>query len=236
MKNFIFGAIAMLVLFIGGYFVLAPGGEEVAEVSAEAEPSRDTTVVTLARSGSGGEGNGGVLVFIGGEYAVAKTLEAAEEAEAVRATPTAQTTANPDPRPGPTATATATATSAPEVTPAPERVCVSGPYVVYFDLDSASVNASAAETLNRVAQQYRLNCPGARVAVAGHTDEGDGRRDATRMSQRMAASVAQYLGSRGVPGGSISTEALGRSQPRVRTEEGVSDPQNRRVEITFGRS
>ncbi|QZH74399.1 MAG: OmpA family protein [Erythrobacter sp.] len=231
MKNFLLGALAMLVLLAGGYSIsmmLIPGEEASASVAGD-DPPKDTRVAAMVRT----NGNGGTLVFIGGENAVAKTLEAAEEAEASANAATPPATTDSDPRPAPAVTATATA--APGDPPPPRGVCISGPYTVYFDSDSSSVNASAAETLNRVAQHYRLNCQGASVSLAGHTDEGSGRRQAVRLSERMAASVAQYLGSRGVPSGSISSEAFGRSQLRVATDEDASDPQNRRVEITFGR-
>lgn len=235
MKNFLYGALAMLVLFVGGYLVMQAREAESAAEVAEAEPPKETPVATLANVGTGG-GQSGTLVFIVGENAVAKTLEAAAEAEAGGSTATVNMNADADPRPGPAATAapTSSPTASTDYTP-PSRVCVGGPYIVYFDSDSANVNSSAAETLNRVAQQYRLNCQGATVSLAGHTDEGDGRRQAVRLSERMAASVAQYLGSRGVPSGSISSEAFGRSQLQVQAVEGVSSPQNRRVEITFGR-
>nr|MDP9415782.1 flagellar motor protein MotB [Pseudomonadota bacterium] len=39
---------------------------------------------------------------------------------------------------------------------------------------------------------------------------------------------------RGVPDGAITTEAFGESRPLVETADGVREPQNRRVEITFG--
>jgi outer membrane protein OmpA-like peptidoglycan-associated protein len=54
------------------------------------------------------------------------------------------------------------------------------------------------------------------------------------LSQRRADSVRSYLAGRGIPDGSIATEAFGESRPLVETADGVREPQNRRVEITFG--
>ena len=42
------------------------------------------------------------------------------------------------------------------------------------------------------------------------------------------------MATKGVPDGSITTEAFGESRPLVDTADGVREPQNRRVEITFG--
>ena len=42
------------------------------------------------------------------------------------------------------------------------------------------------------------------------------------------------MATKGVPDGVMSTEAFGESRPLVDTADGVREPQNRRVEITFG--
>lgn len=54
------------------------------------------------------------------------------------------------------------------------------------------------------------------------------------LSQRMAANVRAYLAGRGIPDGSMTTEAFGESRRLIDTPDGVREPQNRRVEITFG--
>jgi outer membrane protein OmpA-like peptidoglycan-associated protein len=45
--------------------------------------------------------------------------------------------------------------------------------------------------------------------------------------------VKAYMAGKGVPEGSMTTEAFGESRPLVETADGVREPQNRRVEITF---
>jgi outer membrane protein OmpA-like peptidoglycan-associated protein len=46
--------------------------------------------------------------------------------------------------------------------------------------------------------------------------------------------VKSYLESKSIPGGVITTEAFGESNPRVPTADGVREVQNRRVEVTYG--
>ena len=46
--------------------------------------------------------------------------------------------------------------------------------------------------------------------------------------------MKSYLAGKGVPDAAMSTEAFGESKPLVDTADGVREPQNRRVEITFG--
>jgi outer membrane protein OmpA-like peptidoglycan-associated protein len=54
------------------------------------------------------------------------------------------------------------------------------------------------------------------------------------LSQRRADSVKQYLAGKGVPDTALTTQAFGETKLLVQTADGVREPQNRRVEITFG--
>ncbi len=70
--------------------------------------------------------------------------------------------------------------------------------------------------------------------LGGHADRSGSADYNVGLSQRRADAVKAYLGGRGVPDGAMSTEAFGESRPLVETADGVREPQNRRVEITFG--
>jgi outer membrane protein OmpA-like peptidoglycan-associated protein len=70
--------------------------------------------------------------------------------------------------------------------------------------------------------------------LAGHADKSGSAQYNVGLSQRRADAVRSYLEGRGVPGGAIASEAFGESRPLVETADGVREPQNRRVEITFG--
>jgi outer membrane protein OmpA-like peptidoglycan-associated protein len=54
-----------------------------------------------------------------------------------------------------------------------------------------------------------------------------------RLSARRAETVGQALIERGIPAEDISLEAMGEEDPLVPTEDGVPEPQNRRVVIQF---
>lgn len=117
--------------------------------------------------------------------------------------------------------------------PAPVVQCNTGPYIVFFDWDRSDITAEAATVLDNAVSSYR-NCGNASVMLAGHTDRSGSAQYNMGLAQRRNASVRDYLTGRGVPGGRISSEAFGESQPRVPTADGVREPQNRRVEITYG--
>lgn len=117
--------------------------------------------------------------------------------------------------------------------PAEEPACVAGPFMVFFNADSDVLTPQATAILDNAAEAYQ-NCGQAQVMVAGHTDRNGGDDYNVGLSQRIAASVRTYLVGRGIPDGVVTTESFGESRPLVETADGVSEPQNRRAEITFG--
>jgi outer membrane protein OmpA-like peptidoglycan-associated protein/opacity protein-like surface antigen len=107
------------------------------------------------------------------------------------------------------------------------------PAIVYFGWDEDDLTDRARQTLNEVAQNYRATGQAA-VTLAGHADRSGSAGYNVGLSQRRANAVRDYLVSLGVPGGSITSQAFGETRPAVETADGVREPDNRRVEITFG--
>ncbi len=117
--------------------------------------------------------------------------------------------------------------------PPPVVECNTGPYIVFFDWDKSDLTTSAMSTLDTAVAQYG-NCGNARVMLAGHADKSGKPAYNVGLSQRRNTSVRGYLESHGISGGVITTDALGETTPRVPTEDGVREQQNRRVEVTYG--
>ena len=117
--------------------------------------------------------------------------------------------------------------------PPPAPVCQQGPYIVFFNWDESAITPEAATILDNAVSAY-ANCGTAAVMLAGHTDTSGSAQYNMGLAERRNTSVREYLSSRGVPGGRISTEAFGETQLRVPTADGVRELQNRRVEITYG--
>ena len=106
------------------------------------------------------------------------------------------------------------------------------PTVVYFGADSDTLNADARARLDGAVEQYRKGGP-QQVILAGHADSAEGSPAYTvGLSQRRANNAREYLASRGVPSGVMTTQAFGQSRPAV--EATGPEPDNRRVEVTFG--
>ncbi len=121
---------------------------------------------------------------------------------------------------------------APEPMPTPPPAIV-GPFIVFFDWDRSDITPQAAAILDNAASAYQQTGQ-AQVVLAGHADRSGSADYNVGLSQRRADAVRSYLAGRGVPDGAIATEAFGESRPLVETADGVREPQNRRVEITFG--
>jgi OOP family OmpA-OmpF porin len=117
--------------------------------------------------------------------------------------------------------------------PPPPAPCVAGPFMVFFDWDRDEITPQAAAILDNAASAY-TTCGQAQVMIAGHADRSGSDQYNVGLSQRRAANVRSYLAGRGIPDGVMTTEAFGESRPLVETADGVREPQNRRVEITFG--
>ena len=141
----------------------------------------------------------------------------------------------PPPPPPPPATQTCPDGSvilATETCPAP-AVVQAGPFIVFFDWDKSDITPEAAAILDNAAAAYQQT-GSAQVMLAGHADRSGSADYNVGLSQRRADAVRAYLAGRGVADGAMSTSAFGESQPLVQTADGVREPQNRRVEITFG--
>ncbi len=133
----------------------------------------------------------------------------------------------PAPEPAPAAVA-----PAPEPAPAPAAVAAPGPFIIFFDWDKSVITPEAASILKAAAQAYK-DTGQSSVKLAGHADKSgtDAYNDA--LSARRSAAAKAFMVKEGVPADVIGTESFGEGKPLVDTADGVREPQNRRVEITF---
>ena len=106
--------------------------------------------------------------------------------------------------------------------------------VVFFDWDKDEITPQAAAILDNAAAAYRR--PAARLRSCSPVTPTVRVRPSTMSACPSVAprNVRAYLAGRGIPDGVITQEAFGESRPLVETADGVREPQNRRVEITYG--
>ena len=106
------------------------------------------------------------------------------------------------------------------------------PNNITFAHDDATLNPSFTSSLNQLAQtmnQYNQTT----INVAGHTDSTGSDSYNYNLSRQRAASVANYLISRGVSPNRINAVGYGESSPIASNDNEYGRAQNRRVEITI---
>jgi len=106
-------------------------------------------------------------------------------------------------------------------------------YLVFFAWDQADLTPVTMAVLDQVAADYASGRP-SRVMLTGHADRSGSDAYNDGLSEQRARSVARALVARGVPERALDVQWFGERQPRIPTEDGVREPQNRRVEIVFG--
>lgn len=107
-------------------------------------------------------------------------------------------------------------------------------YMVFFDFDRSDLTIEAVDILKKVVDNAKKGKVTS-LEVTGHADRAGSDKYNMRLSQRRADAVKKQLIRLGLPGSEITTVAKGERQPLVPTKDGVREPQNRRVEILYGK-
>lgn len=116
------------------------------------------------------------------------------------------------------------------VAPPPAQCGVEAPGLIFFEFDSAVPQQDAVETIEYVVENAPT-CNWDSFTVVGHADRAGSSAYNIGLSEDRAEAIANLMTSRGIPAGSITTQAKGEESPRVPTADGVRELQNRRVEI-----
>jgi len=104
------------------------------------------------------------------------------------------------------------------------------PSGITFDTDQAMIQPQFRPTLDQVAQTL-AEYPKTMIDVVGHTDATGSEAYNQGLSERRAASVADYLGSHGVASVRMATIGYGKTRPIATNETAEGRAENRRVEI-----
>jgi len=107
---------------------------------------------------------------------------------------------------------------------------------VTFETNSAVLTAQDKLLLDSAAQAI-LSRPAYSVEVRGHTDDRGSNAYNQKLSERRAASVREYLISKGIPEGRFSgVKGFGEEQPIASNDTDEGRAQNRRVTLQFTRT
>lgn len=101
-----------------------------------------------------------------------------------------------------------------------------------FSYDDSNLASKYLPSVNAQAE-YLKNHPGARVLVAGHTDERGSREYNVALGERRANTVADILRMAGVNRQQVRVVSYGKERPANYGHDDASHAQNRRVEFTY---
>lgn len=101
---------------------------------------------------------------------------------------------------------------------------------VNFEFDSARLTVNAKTLLDPVADAL-IARPDIKVEIDGHTDGKGSVPYNQKLSERRAASVVQYLSSRGIDAGRMTAKGFGKSMPVADNATDEGRELNRRVEL-----
>jgi OOP family OmpA-OmpF porin len=155
------------------------------------------------------------------------------ECAGARPAPAAPAPAAPA-RPAPPAAAPAPAAPAPPARPAPASVrqAVVIQADALFDFDKSVLRPDGKKAIDDALAKLR-GVDLEMVIATGHTDSIGTAQYNQRLSERRAASVKDYLVSKGIPASKITTIGKGKSQPVATNKTAEGRQKNRRVDIEF---
>jgi OOP family OmpA-OmpF porin len=102
---------------------------------------------------------------------------------------------------------------------------------VTFATNSATLDPTSTEILDRVANALQNAQSGARLELAGYTSRTGGKAYNVRLSQQRAESVMKYLIGKGVPAGMLTAKGYGWDFPIDTNATAAGRANNRRVEL-----
>lgn len=112
------------------------------------------------------------------------------------------------------------------------NITLNMPGNITFATNSADLNAGFFQVLNSVAlvvNEFNQTV----IEVAGHTDNTGGDTYNQQLSERRAAAVVAYLGTRSVRSDRVITVGMGEKRPVATNETEAGRQLNRRVELTL---
>ncbi|MBT6090534.1 MAG: OmpA family protein [Rhodospirillaceae bacterium] len=105
-------------------------------------------------------------------------------------------------------------------------------FQIYFDFDSANLNAAAQAVVTQISEAHEKYNP-ATVLVIGHTDSAGSSDYNIMLSQSRAETVYNALAEEGIDQSEMRVEAYGEERPRTSQSDGTRERDNRRVDVIF---
>lgn len=106
-------------------------------------------------------------------------------------------------------------------------------YLVFFDFDKSMVTDEGESIVEAVVTELNGRSDVNAITIIGHTDTSGSNSYNQRLAMKRAQAVMDTLVERGVDPALIRMESRGESDLIVQTADGIREPANRRVSISF---
>jgi outer membrane protein OmpA-like peptidoglycan-associated protein len=120
----------------------------------------------------------------------------------------------------------------PPVAPPPPPPAAPKEFIVFFGHNKSNLTPEAIDVVRQAAAAAK-EYGSATITVVGHADKSGSPAYNEKLSLRRADGVKGALVGEGIEAAKITTSGRGESDPMVPTEDGVREPQNRRVHINL---
>ena len=105
-------------------------------------------------------------------------------------------------------------------------------YLVFFNWDSSSLGSAALNVLDAVSEEVSVNPP-SQINIVGHADTSGAKTYNQKLAFKRANKVKDALAERGIDPSLMIVNGRGENELLVQTPDGVREPANRRVNISF---
>ena len=101
---------------------------------------------------------------------------------------------------------------------------------INFETNSSTLNASSYAGLDRLVENLKMNSD-VSIELSAHTDDIGSDAYNFKLSDQRAASVAEYLVTKGIAKSRIISKGYGKTMPLVPNTSDENRAKNRRVEL-----
>jgi len=101
---------------------------------------------------------------------------------------------------------------------------------IYFDTDSDKIRDVSFSTIDEIVTLMK-EIPTVKFSIEGNTDSRNSDEYNLDLSKRRAASVVEYMVSKGIPSERLTSEGFGESRPKFSNDNAGGRQLNRRVKI-----
>jgi len=104
-------------------------------------------------------------------------------------------------------------------------------FLLYFESGTAELTVESQRQISEILGAIEAR-KSKDITIVGHTDRVGSREENYKLGLERAVSIQAIIVSKGADPSGIEIASHGEDNPLVKTEDGIAEPRNRRIEIT----